>query len=162
MQVPPVNLILSNMNKLIFSLAAAVLAPIAMAEDAAKVELTGNDAMQFSSKAFEVTAGQSVSLTFKHIGQLPKTAMGHNVVILKAGTAIPAFATKAMTAKDTDYIPADAESKALIIAHTKTIGGGESDTITFTAPTEAGSYPFLCTFPGHFAVMQGVMTVKAK
>lgn len=150
------------MKQLIFSLAAAVLAPIAMAEDAAKVELTGNDAMQFSSKAFDVTAGQSVSLTLKHIGKLPKTAMGHNVVILKSGTVVATFATKAMTAKDTDYIPGDAESKGQIVAHTKTVGGGESDTVTFTAPTEPGAYPFLCTFPGHFAVMQGVMTVKAK
>ncbi|MFD0893247.1 azurin [Luteolibacter ambystomatis] len=149
------------MKKLIISLAAAVLAPVAIAEDA-KVELTGNDAMQFSSKAFDVTAGQSVSLTLKHIGKLPKAAMGHNVVILKSGTVVATFATKAMTAKDTDYIPGDAESKAQIVAHTKTIGGGESDTVTFTAPTEPGSYPFLCTFPGHFAVMQGVMTVKAK
>ena len=149
------------MKKLIFSLAAAMLAPIAMAEDA-KVELTGNDAMQYSSKAFEVTAGQSVSLTLKHIGKLPKTAMGHNVVVLKSGTVVATFATKAMSAKDTDYIPADAESKGQIVAHTKLVGGGESDTVTFTAPSEAGSYPFLCTFPGHFAVMQGVMTVKAK
>lgn len=149
------------MKKLIFSLAACLVSPLAFAADA-KVELTGNDQMQYSSKAFEVTAGDTVTLSFKHIGKLPKVAMGHNVVILKTGTAVPAFATKAMSAKDTDYIPADAESKAAIVAHTKLIGGDESDTITFTAPAEAGAYPFLCTFPGHFAVMQGVMTVKAK
>jgi azurin len=82
-------------------------------------------------------------------------------VILKPGTDLAAFAVKCAPAKETDYIPADAESKALIIAHTKMLGGGESDTITFTAPA-AGSYPYLCTFPGHFAVMQGVMTVKPK
>ena len=48
-----------------------------------------------------------------------------------------------------------------MVAHTKLLGGGESDEITFTAPA-AGEYPFICTFPGHFAIMQGVMTVKAK
>lgn len=150
------------MKKLLLSLAAVALAPFAFAQDANKVELTGDDAMKFNTKAFEVTAGESVSLTLKHVGKMPKEGMGHNVVILKAGTPLPAFAMKAMAAKATDYIPEDEESKKLIVAHTKLIGGGESDTITFTAPTEPGAYPFVCTFPGHFAVMQGVMTVKAK
>lgn len=132
-----------------------------MAEDK-KIEITGNDQMQYSTKAVEVTAGDKVTLVFKHIGQLPKTAMGHNLVVLKPGTAVPAFATKAMTAATTDYIPQDEDSKKLMVTHTKLIGGGESDTITFTAPDEAGAYPYLCTFPGHFAIMQGVLTVKAK
>ncbi|MGJ8632801.1 MAG: plastocyanin/azurin family copper-binding protein [Luteolibacter sp.] len=126
-----------------------------------KVEITGNDQMQYNVKAFEVTEGEQVVLSFKHIGQLPVVAMGHNVVILKAGTAVPAFATKCAPAKDTQYIPQDADSKAEVVAHTKLLGGGESDEITFTAPA-AGEYPFICTFPGHFAIMQGVMTVKAK
>ena len=118
--------------------------------------------MQFNTKTVEVTAGEKVSLTFKHIGQLPKAAMGHNVVVLKAGTAVPAFATKAMQAAATEYIPQDEESKKLIVANTKLLGGGESQTITFTAPAEAGDYPYICTFPGHFALMQGVLKVKAK
>jgi azurin len=149
------------MKKLILTLSAACLVLPAIAQEK-KLELTGNDQMQYSTKTLEVTAGEKVSLTFKHIGQLQKVAMGHNVVILKAGTPIPAFATKAMTATATDYIPADDESKKLIIANTKVLGGGESQTITFTAPTEPGDYPYLCTFPGHFALMQGVLKVKAK
>ena len=67
-----------------------------------------------------------------------------------------------MQAAATDYIPADEESKKMIVAHTKILGGGESQTITFTAPAEAGDYPYVCTFPGHFALMQGVLKVKAK
>ena len=155
------------MKKLILTLAAACVVSPAFAQEK-KIEITGNDQMQFNTKAIEVTAGEKVSLTFKHIGVLPKTAMGHNVVILKPvdaakpETAVPAFATKAMTAAKTEYIPEDEASKARIIAHTKLIGGGESDTITFTAPEEAGAYPYICTFPGHFALMQGVLTVKAK
>jgi azurin len=149
------------MKKLILTLAAACLVSPAIAQEK-KIELTGNDQMQYSTKAIEVTAGEKVTLVFKHIGQLPKTAMGHNVVILKPGTPVPAFATKAMQAAATEYIPQDEESKKLIVAHTKLIGGTESDTLTFTAPAEAGAYPYICTFPGHFALMQGVLTVKAK
>jgi azurin len=148
------------MKKLVLILTALVAAPFALAEDV-KLELTGNDQMQFSVKALEVTEGQKVTLSFKHIGQLPVVAMGHNVVILKPGTELPAFAAKCAPAKDHGYIPQDEDSKALIIAHTKMLGGGESDEITFTAPAP-GAYPFLCTFPGHFAIMQGVLTVKAK
>lgn len=141
-------------------LSAALLLQHASAQDA-KIEITGNDQMQYNVKAFEVTEGQKVVLSFKHIGQLPVIAMGHNVVILKSGTAVPSFATKCAPAKDTGYIPQDEESKKEIVAHTKILGGGESDEVTFTAPA-AGEYPFICTFPGHFAIMQGVMTVKAK
>ena len=149
-----------NMKKFIITLFSAALCQFAVAQDA-KIEITGNDQMQFNIKAFEVTAGQKVVLSFKHIGQLPAALMGHNVVILKPGTAIPAFAGKCATAKDNQYIPKDDESKQQVVAYTKMLGGGESDEITFTAPA-AGEYPFICSFPGHFAIMQGVMTVKAK
>jgi azurin len=148
------------MKKFIIALLSAALCQFAIAQET-KIEITGNDQMQYNIKAFEVTEGQKVVLSFKHIGQLPAAAMGHNVVILKAGTAVPAFSGKCATAKDNQYIPTDEESKKLIVAHTKMLSGGESDEVTFTAPA-AGSYPFICTFPGHFAIMQGVMTVKAK
>jgi azurin len=148
------------MKKSIITLLLAAFISNASAQDA-KIEITGNDQMQYNIKAFEVTEGQKVVLSFKHIGQLPAIAMGHNVVILKSGTAVPAFATKCAPAKDTGYIPQDEESKKEIVAHTKMLGGGESEEITFTAPA-AGDYPFICSFPGHFAIMQGVMTVKAK
>ncbi len=147
------------MKKLSLIFAALIAAPSAFAET--KLELTGNDQMQFNAKTLEATAGEKVILSFKHTGQLPVAAMGHNVVILKPGTSVPAFANKAMLAKDTAHIPADEESKAAVVAHTKLLGGGESDTIEFT-PTEPGAYPYICTFPGHFALMQGVLTVKAK
>ena len=148
------------MKKFAIALLSSALIFHASAQDA-KIEITGNDQMQYNIKAFEVTEGQKVVLSFKHIGQLPAIAMGHNVIILKAGTAVPAFATKCAPAKDTGYIPQDEESKKEMVAHTKMLGGGESDEITFTAPA-AGEYPFICSFPGHFAIMQGVMTVKAK
>lgn len=148
------------MKKFAIALLSSVLIFQASAQDT-KIEITGNDQMQYNIKAFEVTEGQKVVVSFKHIGQLPAVAMGHNVVILKAGTAVPAFATKCAPAKDTGYIPQDEESKKEMVAHTKMLGGGESDEITFIAPA-AGDYPFICTFPGHFAIMQGVMTVKAK
>lgn len=149
------------MKKIIVSIISALMCPLAFAAEEVKIEITGNDQMQFNTKAFEIVEGQKVTLVFKHIGQLPAVAMGHNVVILKPGVQLPMFAAKCAPAKETDYIPADEESKAEIVAYTKMLGGGESDEITFTAPAP-GEYPYFCSFPGHFAIMQGVMTVKAK
>ncbi|MDB6079648.1 MAG: azu, partial [Akkermansiaceae bacterium] len=146
------------MNKLILTLATVCLTSFAHAEDK-KFEITGNDQMQYSVKALEVTAGDKVTVTLKHIGALPKVAMGHNFVLLKKGVTAASFATKAMKAPTTDYIPQDDDSKKEVVAHTKILGGGESDSVTFDAPTEAGDYIYLCTFPGHFALMNGVLTV---
>jgi azurin len=69
------------------------------------------------------------------------------------------FATAAMNARATDFIPAD--KKADVLAYTGLAGGGETVEISFKAPATAGAYPYLCTFPGHFqAGMKGTLTVK--
>jgi azurin len=123
------------------------------------VELTisGTDQMQFDKKELRVKAGQKVRLTLTHAGTMAKNAMGHNWVLLKEGVDLAAFGQKSATAMDNDYIPASEEGS--IIAHTKMLGGGESDTIEFTAPAK-GSYEYLCSFPGHYALMRGVLIVE--
>jgi azurin len=105
----------------------------------------------------KATAGAPIKLTLKHTGKFPITAMGHNVVILKAGTNIEAFAAKALEAKDNQYIPKSEEGS--IIAHTKLLGGGEEDTITFTI-AEKGTYTYICSFPGHYTMMKGTLVVE--
>ena len=119
--------------------------------------ITGNDQMQFNTNELRAVAGKPIKLTLKHVGKIPKEAMGHNLVILQEGTDEAAFAAKAIEAKNTDYIPAS--EKASIVAHTKLLGGGEEDTIEFTIDKK-GTYNFLCTFPGHVAMMKGVLIVE--
>lgn len=148
------------LRKFITTLAAIAITPVLIADEV-KIEIDSNDQMQFDKNAFEVVEGQKVTLVLTHSGQLPKAAMGHNVVILMPGTNLPEFAMKCAPMAANEYLPDDEESKKLIVAATKMLGGGEEDTITFTAPA-AGEYPFFCSFPGHFAMMQGVMTVKPK
>ncbi|MNT42110.1 Azurin-2 [compost metagenome] len=113
--------------------------------------------MQFNTNELRAVAGKTITLTLKHVGKIPKEAMGHNLVILQEGTDEAAFAAKAIEAKATDYIPAS--EKASIVAHTKLLGGGEEDTIEFTIDKK-GTYNFLCTFPGHVAMMKGVLIVE--
>ncbi|PQA58493.1 azurin [Siphonobacter curvatus] len=119
--------------------------------------LNGTDGMQFDKKEFKVKAGQKVKLTLKHTGKFAKQAMGHNFVLLKPGTDLQAFASKANMAASTEYIPKS--EAASIVAHTKLLGGGESDTIEFTAPKK-GTYTFICSFPGHYSMMKGNFIVE--
>ncbi|WP_194766726.1 azurin [Tamlana sp. I1] len=120
------------------------------------VEITASDAMQFNTKKIVVQADKKVKLTLTHTGKMAKNVMGHNFVLLKKGVDLVAFGNKASTAVDSEYIPDDGDD---VIAHTKLIGGGESTTIEFDAP-EPGTYDFLCSFPGHFAIMKGKFIVE--
>ena len=153
-------------NILLILTAAALMLPVSRAEEKAdatkadfKVTITGNDQMKYDKAEIEVKAGQTVALTFKNIGALPKAAMGHNVVILKPGSDIPKFAIGGVANAAGDYLPLDPALIAQIVAKTKILGPKEEETIVFKAPA-AGDYPFLCTFPGHFGVMKGVLKVK--
>jgi azurin len=142
-------------------LSAALLAACGKKEEkesagAPPIVITANDQMQYSTKAIEVTAGSPVTVILQNVGTMPKESMAHNFTLLQQGTVPADFATKAMNAKATDYIP---QGDPAVIAHTKLCGPGESDTLKFTAP-QAGQYPFMCTFPGHFATMNGILTSK--
>lgn len=118
------------------------------------IVLNSNDQMKFDKTEFKVKAGEKIKLVLKHTGKLPKNAMGHNFVLLTKGTDVQKFAIAAMNEKATEYIP----SKG-VLAHTKLIGGGESTTIEFTAPAK-GTYDFICSFPGHYAMMKGKFIVE--
>ncbi len=130
---------------------------VEIANDAVvNIALSGNDLMQFDKKELIATAGDEVKLTFRHTGKIDKKIMGHNFVLLKAGTSIPEFAAKAAAAGESkDWIPEGDQ----VIIHSKMIGGGETTTVTFTAP-EAGTYDYICSFPGHSGLMQGRFIVK--
>ena len=136
-----------------------ILPSLSIFADSAKITISGNDTMQFDLKSFEVKAGQKVELTFKNIGKIPKIAMGHNLVVLKKGISAVAFGQKAMGAgaNATNALPESVKGDT--IAATKLLGPDENETITFTVP-ETGDYEYVCTFPGHFALMRGIMKVK--
>lgn len=123
----------------------------------ANLALSGNDMMKYDKQELRVKAGQEVTLTFRHIGKLDKKVMGHNFVLLKPGTDITAFSIAASDAGEpSDWIPDGGKD---VIVHTKMLGGGETTTLTFTVP-EAGTYDFICSFPGHSAMMRGKFIVE--
>ncbi len=109
--------------------------------------LTGSDNMRFTPAVIRVKAGDKVKVNLKTVSAMPKMAMAHNFVLLKAGVDALSVATAGATARDTNFI--SPKSKAQIIAATGLAGGGETVTVEFTAPA-AGKYQFICTFPAHF------------
>jgi azurin len=139
-------------------------APAAPAAAAAKgagrtVELTGGDDMKYNVTNITAKPGETLHVVLKNVGTIPKVAMAHNFVLLAAAANVDEFTKAAMNARDTDYIPAD--KKADVLASTKLAGPGETMEVTFKAPAKPGTYPYLCTFPGHYAAgMKGTLVVK--
>lgn len=136
-------------------------APVAStpAASGATFEVTANDTMKFNITRIEVKAGQEVKITLTNVGNMPKAAMGHNLVILKKGADAKAYVDAAVTAMATDYIPPALSDQ--VIAHTKLLGPKQSEELVFKAPTEPGEYTFVCTFPAHFlSGMKGVLVVN--
>lgn len=116
----------------------------------------GNE-MRFEETSFTVEAGQEVTLVFENTATTP--AMQHNVVILNTNddTVVNRVGQAALQAgPDAEYIPDD----PAILAHTPLSQPGETVEVTFTAPSEPGQYRYICTFPGHYVLMQGTMTVQ--
>lgn len=121
--------------------------------------LEGNDAMQFDKDAITVPSScTGFTITLRHVGTLPVTAMGHNVVIAPAAD-MDAVATEGMAAgPDNAYVkPGDPR----VVAHSGLVGGGQETTVTFdVADITGGDFMFFCSFPGHPAMMRGTIAVQ--
>ncbi|WP_447594028.1 azurin [Aquipseudomonas campi] len=141
-------------RKLVVASALSLASVSAFAAECA-VEVHSTDQMTFETKSIDVSKScKTFTVTLKHVGTLPKQVMGHNWVLSKTADA-SAIATDGMAAGlDNDYLKANDER---VIAHTKVIGGGESDSVTFdVSKLQAGTpYEFFCSFPGHVALMKG-------
>ena len=119
----------------------------------------GNDALQFNSKAMTVSAAcETITITLNHTGQLPANIMGHNWVLTKSSDFMPVAQAGGAAGLENDYVP---QNDTRVIAYSKIIGGGESTTVTFSASDLSSneSYTFFSSFPGHYAIMQGSLTV---
>jgi azurin len=123
------------------------------------IEIEGTDAMKFSVVTIEAKPGEQLLVRLKTVSTMPKMAMSHNFVLLAAGVNAMDFANKSMMAAATGYIAP--ELKGQVLAFTGMAGGGETVQVSFKAPAKAGSYTYLCSFPGHFgAGMKGTLVVK--
>jgi azurin len=134
-------------------------APAADANAPQTIEITAGDTMKYSVTAITAKPGEDLKVILTNNGTNPIEVMGHNWVLLQAGSDVAAFDTAALSSKDTNYIPTALAGE--IIAKIDLLGPRKSGEADFKAPTTPGDYPFLCTFPAHYQTgMKGVLTVK--
>jgi glucose/arabinose dehydrogenase/azurin len=113
------------------------------------------DQLKFDVTRFTVKPGETVEIVL-----LNPDIMPHNLVIIAPGKleAVGALAEEMAARPDgfqKNFVPATPD----VLYSTKLIDQGALARLRVTAPTTPGSYPYLCTFPGHWRVMNGVMEV---
>ncbi len=119
-----------------------------------QVELASvGEQMQYDKKEITVPAGSKVTLTLKN--NATSAVMTHNFVLVQEGMVEAVGIAATSVGADKAHVP----SHYAVLASSPLSKPGETVTVTFTAPP-AGTYEFLCTTPGHYAVMRGKFIVK--
>lgn len=127
-------------------------------EAAEGLRTSGQAGQYILLEGIEAAPGEELRIRLTTVSNLPATAMSHNLVVVDLGTDVDAFARASITARDNAYIAPAFEDQ--VIVATAMLGNGQSDTITFTVPETVGEYDYLCTFPGHAAIMVGKLIVE--
>ena len=149
----------TRISLLIAACLAAFATAVLAAAPAKTVLITAGDNMHYSVTTITAEPGQTLTVQLHNIGTLPKDVMGHNWILLAADQSPDAYATAALKAKADNYEPKELQGQ--VLAAIPLQGPGRTDEVTFTAPTKPGKYPFLCSFPAHFAAgMRGVLVVQ--
>ena len=133
----------------------ALAATLTNAQEPLRIKMTViPGALRFAVEAFEVNAGAEVEIDFQNNG-----LMQHNLLITTPGSAdkvvlaAMALGTQGLAK---NFVP-DGDD---VLFASGLVNPNESEVLQFTAPSAAGDYPFVCTFPGHGNTMRGIMHVK--
>ncbi|NGP75107.1 azurin [Balneolaceae bacterium YR4-1] len=150
---------LTTLSILLITVLSLSIPGIATAQDAKVVEIKGTDQLKFTKTEITAAPGQEITVKLTTVSKLPPSAMSHNFLLLTSSVDATKVAQESAKFQDNQYIAPKYEDQ--IIAHTDMAGGGETVTVTFTAPEEPGDYEYICTFPGHYlGGMKGTLTVK--
>jgi azurin len=150
-----VALVTAGCGKTDTSSSTAAAAPAGPRE----IDITAGDTMKYDVTQIDAKPGEDLKVVLTNAGTQPVEVMGHDWVLLKAGSDVAAYDAAALTAKDTGYIPDSLKGE--VVAQIGLLGPRKSGEADFTAPTVPGDYPYLCTFPAHYQTgMKGTLTVK--
>lgn len=125
--------------------------PEVRADTTVVVRTTGSN-LSFTPNQLTLKEGMTVLVRYENAGTLP-----HNIVLLRSRSQIDAIGIAALDAAATDYVPNGYDDE--ILAASPLAAPGETVEFTFTVPP-GGEYPFICTYPGHFRAMQGVIRAQ--
>lgn len=123
---------------------------------ARRMDVQADKNLTFAPRQLTAKAGETLQLTFTNPDVVP-----HNWVLVKPGSLqrIGDLTNKLIADPDAvqrQYVPRSDE----VIAYTDIVPPGQPFSIYFTAPQQPGRYPYLCTFPGHWMVMNGELVVE--
>ena len=111
--------------------------------------------LQFDTELINVKAGSLVEIILKNVDEMP-----HNLLVIKPGTLNTVGAAADEMARNVNagtihFVPQIPE----VLFATTLLEFGESYTLKFRVPDQPGDYPYVCTYPGHWRVMNGIMRV---
>ncbi|MBQ9683631.1 MAG: azurin [Neisseriaceae bacterium] len=151
-------------KKLFFALLCG-LASSVWAADACSFDIKSTDVMTWTNMAGKPIPVITVparcgtfTINMQHIGKMPKTAMGHNVVVVKSSDIKGVIKDGMRYGISKDYLkPGDTR----VLAASKMIGGGEKTSVKIPVQKiKDGDYLFFCSFLGHDRKMRGKLEVK--
>ena len=120
------------------------------------IQIGTKPGLKFDIEQIQVPAGSKVKLVFNN-----NDDMLHNLVIVNPGKGndVGKLAMDmGLSGSQQAYVPASKD----VLFNTCLLQPETSQTIYFTAPATAGDYTYVCSFPGHYAVMKGIMKVVGK
>jgi len=139
------------------ALLGLILVPLTgSAPQARTVTLKADDFLRFKPNRITAQSGSELVIVLENTGTV--SGLEHNFVLLTKGSDPNRFGNAAMSQKANDYIPP--LLKEQIVAHTSLVAAGKTTQVSFTVPSEKGSYAYLCSYPGHFSVSKGVLVVE--
>jgi azurin len=120
------------------------------------VEMEAGKNLSFTTRSFKVRAREPIQLRFVNPDVVP-----HNWILVEPGALerVGTLANQLIAHPDAvvrQYVPDSPQ----VLAYTDIVPPNGRFTISFRAPAQKGNYPYLCTFPGHWMVMNGVMIVE--
>jgi plastocyanin len=118
------------------------------------ININAISGMQFDLVRFSVKPGAKVKINFTNADD-----MSHNFLVTKPGarlTVVNDALKLEEKGPEMNYIPKSPE----VLWSIPVVSTNQSATLSFLAPSQAGAYPYVCTYPGHGFVMYGVMYVS--
>ena len=119
--------------------------------------------MKYDVQSFTVKPGAKVKLTFRNPDELP-----HNLIICTPGSTNGedkgeelVRAVLALGAKGAEF-GWEPKSHPRILHSSGMVQPGRESVLWFNAPEKEGKYPYVCTYPGHFTLMNGMMNVSKR
>ena len=144
--------------KIIFTLLTLLNVSYAFAEEC-EIVISGSDMMRYDTNEIIIQNNcKKFVITLKHSGKLPINAMGHNIVFLESKNLQKIISKINMShGIGNGFLPEMEE----VLFKSKMIGGGQETTfeLDLNVFNRKEEYMFICSFPGHFALMQGKLKI---